>query len=661
MFSRRLSFALCVALSCGCGRIGYDPRIAGDDGAVPDASIDDAVVDSPSFDLAESGPSDMPTMDASDASADTSIVEPASILVAPTSGLITTEVGGTATFSVVLGSAPTDDVVIALTSTDTTEGTVSPASITFTVANWNAPHVVTATGADDLDIDGNQTYTIATASAVSTDARYNGLNADDVSASNVDNESAGVTVSRASGLLTTEAGASDTFTISLNVAPTADVTIDVLSSNAAESSVSPATITFTTMNWASPQTITATGVDDAIEDGDASFSIVTSVAMSADVEYDGLDIPDVTGTNLDDESAGIIVMPTSGLITTEAGGTASFTIVLRSEPTADVMIPIESSDVGEGTPSSAAVTFSPTNWNVPQSITLTGVDDTSADGDQTYTIHAGPATSADADYNGLAMVDVSATNTDDESAGIDVSPLGGLVTTEGGGTATFTVVLRSLPTATVQLSISSSMPAEGTVSPATLTFTTSTWDTPQTVTVRGVDDVVADGDQAYQTVVHVMSSADADYAALSDRHVLVTNTDDETAGVTVSPTSGLVTTESGGTAAFTITLNSQPTNDVSIGLASDVPLEGTASVASVTFTSATWSTPQTITVTGVNDDVADGARVYHIVTANAVSLDSNYSGLSVNDVTVTNNDNDVAGVTVLPTSGLSTSETGTTT
>lgn len=661
MLSRRLSFALAVALGFGCGRTGYDPRIANDDAGAPDGDIDDAVVDSPSVDLAETGPVDMPTTDAADASTDTMVVEPASIVVAPTSGLVTTELGGTATFTVVLGSAPTDDVVISLTSTDTTEGIVSPAIVTFTTANWNAPHVVTVTGVDDLDIDGNQTYAIATAAATSTDARYDSLNADDVSASNVDNESAGVTLNRTSGLLTTEAGSTDTFTISLNVAPTADVTIDLSSSNAAESSVSPATITFTTMNWASPQTITATGIDDAIEDGDASFSIITSAAMSADVEYDGLDIPDVSGTNLDDESAGIVVMPTSGLVTSEAGGTASFTVVLQSEPTADVMLPISSSDAGEGTPSTSAITFSPTNWNVPQSITVTGVDDASADGDQIYTIQAGPTASLDADYNGLAMVDVAVTNTDDESAGIDVSPLSGLVTTEGGGTATFAVVLRSLPSATVQLSVASSMTSEGTVTPATLSFTTSTWDTPQIVTMAGVDDVVADGDQAYEAVVHVTSSADSDYAGLSDRHVLATNTDDETAGITVSPTSGLVTTESGGTATFTITLNSQPTEDVSISLASDVPLEGTTSVASLTFTSATWSTPQTVTVTGADDDVADGARVYHIVTANAVSLDANYSGLPVNDVTVTNSDDDMAGVTVSPTSGLTTTEAGSTT
>ena len=46
----------------------------------------------------------------------------------------------------------------------------------------------------------------------------------------------------------------------------------------------------------------------------------------------------------------------------------------------------------------------------------------------------------------------------------------------------------------------------------------------------------------------------------------VANTDNDTAGITVSPTSGLVTTEAGGTATFTVVLDTQPTANVTIGL-----------------------------------------------------------------------------------------------
>ena len=86
-------------------------------------------------------------------------------------------------------------------------------------------------------------------------------------------------------------------------------------------------------------------------------------------------------------------------------------------------------------------------------------------------------------------------NTDDEAPGITVNPASGLVTTEGGGTASFTVVLNTQPTANVTIALSSSDTTEGTVSPASLTFTTADWNNAQTVTVTGVDDAVADGNQ----------------------------------------------------------------------------------------------------------------------------------------------------------------------
>ena len=118
----------------------------------------------------------------------------AGITVSPTSGLVTTEAGGTATFTVVLDNVPTADVTVVLSSSDTTEGTVSPASLTFTSLNWNSAHTVTVTGVDDAVVDGNIAYTIVTAAASSTDTNYNGLNPADVGVTNTDNDTAGVTV-----------------------------------------------------------------------------------------------------------------------------------------------------------------------------------------------------------------------------------------------------------------------------------------------------------------------------------------------------------------------------------------------------------------------------------------------------------------------------------
>ena len=70
-----------------------------------------------------------------------------------------------------------------------------------------------------------------------------------------------------------------------------------------------------------------------------------------------------TATPIDEQQeAGITISPTAGLITTEAGGTASFTVVLNTSPNATVVITLSSSDPSEGTVSTTSLTFRTNNW-----------------------------------------------------------------------------------------------------------------------------------------------------------------------------------------------------------------------------------------------------------------------------------------------------------
>ncbi|MFN8531664.1 MAG: Calx-beta domain-containing protein, partial [Anaerolineae bacterium] len=564
--------------------------------------------------------------DPADVSATNTDNDAAGGTVTPTSGLTTTEAGGTATFTVALNTQPNADVTIGLSSSDTTEGTVSPASLTFTSGSWNTPQTVTVTGVDDLVIDGSIGYTIVTAPAVSGDSYYNGLNAADVSVINNDNDVAGITIAPTGSLVTTEAGGTATFAVVLNTQPASDVTIGLSSSDTSEGTVSPTTLTFTTGNWNTPQTVTVTGVDDPAVDGNVGYTIVTAPAVSSDSSYNNLDPADVSVTNNDNDAASIIVTPISGLTTTEAGGTATFTLALSSQPSADVTIGLSSSDTSEGMVSPGAVIFTVTNWNVPQTVTITGIDDLVGDGDIAYTIITAPAVSTDGVYNGLDAADVSVTNLDNDTAGITVSAISGS-TTENGDTATFTIVLNVQPAADVTIGLSSSDTSEGMISPASLTFTNANWNVPQTVTITGVDDAGVDGNISYTIVTAPAVSADEAYNGLDTSDVTVTNLDNDVAGITVDPTGGLTTTEAGGTATFTVVLNTQPSADVTIGLSSSDTTEGTVSPASLTFTVANWNVPQTVTITGMDDTDADGPQVYTILTAAITSGDGNYNGL----------------------------------
>ena len=99
---------------------------------------------------------------------------------------------------------------------------------------------------------------------------------------------------------------------------------------------------------------------------------MTAPATSGDPTYQGVVVADVTVTNTDNDAAGVTVTPTTGLTTTEAGGTATFTVVLTSQPTADVTIALSSSDTTEGTVSPASLTFTTANWNIPHADEVEG-------------------------------------------------------------------------------------------------------------------------------------------------------------------------------------------------------------------------------------------------------------------------------------------------
>ncbi|MFY9151922.1 MAG: tandem-95 repeat protein [Prolixibacteraceae bacterium] len=213
----------------------------------------------------------------------------------------TTEAGGTATFFVFLTSIPTSDVVIGLSSSKNTEGSIFDTSLTFTSLDWNVPQIVLVTGQDDVVFDGDINYTIITSPVSSVDPNYNGLNPDDVPVINEDNEVAGIVLSKAVAT-TNENGSTDEFTVSLASQPLNDVQISITSEDVTEGTVSLVTLDFASSAWNIPQKVVITGVDDALYDGDISYNVTVSiVAANSDLLYSSVADQTVLVTNIDDE------------------------------------------------------------------------------------------------------------------------------------------------------------------------------------------------------------------------------------------------------------------------------------------------------------------------------------------------------------------------
>ena len=113
-----------------------------------------------------------------------------------------------------------------------------------------------------------------------------------------------------------------------------------------------------------------------------------------------------------------------------------------------------------------------------------------------------------------------------------------------------------------------------------------------------------------------------------------------TPGVRVSKTALTVTEEDTTGDSYTVVLSTQPTADVVVMVAGHAGTDVTPYPTSLTFTTLDWSTAQTVTVTAGND--ADLTSDTVALTHSAVSADANYNGITIDDVTVTVNDNDTA-------------------
>ena len=245
--------------------------------------------------------------------------------------------------------------------------------------------------------------------------------------------------------------------------------------------------------------------------------------------------------------------------------------------------------------------------------------------------------------------------------GVTVSTTALTVTEEDTTGATYTVVLDSQPTANVTVTVAGHAGTDVTLTPssATLTFTTTTWGTAQTVTVTAGDDADTANDAV--SLTHSAASTDTGYEGITIAGVAVRVTDNDAAkGVTVSKTALTVTEEDTTGATYTVVLDSQPTATVTVTVAGHAGTDVTPSPTSLTFTPTTWGTAQTVTVTAGDD--ADTANDAVTLTHSAASTDTGYEGISIDGVavTVTDNDNDTPPGVTVSTTALTVTEEDTT-
>ncbi len=575
----------------------------------------------------------------------------ASVSITQTSGTNITENGIIDSYSVKLTTQPSANV--AVTVTPDAQATPSSSLLTFTPYNWNVPQTVTVTAVHDYIEEGDHTSTISH-TASSADTTYNAIAIGSVIANITDTDHAGVTFVEGGGsTAVNESGTTDTYTAVLDSKPTANVTITV--SPDSQSTVSPTTLTFTTSNWNTPQTVTVTAVHDYVDEG-AHTSTISHTAASSDAHYDGLAVDSITANITDTDTAGVTLNAAS-IDATEGGSAVTYTVVLNSKPTSSVTVALTPN--AQVTAAPASLVFSDTTWNTPQTVTVNAVHDYLINGSRTVTItHS--ATSSDSNYSGISISAMDVNITDIDTVGIVLTQTDGdtsvTETANGSSKDTYTIALHSKPTATVTLNLTSTL--EATTTASTYTFTTLNWNVPQTATVSAINDDVARGVHT-AIVMHTATSADSDYNNFS-AGLGVTVTDMSSLGIVLTAPNGAVNpVEAGADDLYLVKLSSKPLADVTITISGGT--QSTVSPSTLTFTPVNWGANQIATVSATNDYLVEGPHTA-TVTHTASSSDPDYEGVTQDlTVNITDDDSTVPGVAVVQTgNGTEVSESGTT-
>ena len=460
--------------------------------------------------------------------------------------LIAIEGGQAASMSVRLSVAPVGPVQLKVLVVKPNELHVQGGVLQFDATNWNQPQMVTIIAVDEEIADGTRYEYVRFVWGPNLSAPYLRQPDFSVGLQTVDNEVAAIEVVETDGsTVVTESGATDSFGVRLSSRPNGLIELTVTSRDLTAVTVSPSTLRFTPENWNTLQTVTVAAVDDLLADGVelASIRLTVNLAFSSG-GYDHAPFVDVGTTTLDNELATLIVQETNGTtIVSESGTTDVVQVRLSAVPAGTVTVLISVDDSSEVGASVSSLTFTASNWNVPQSFTLTGLDDAIVDGPVLSQLWFAFAASSPGAYASALPTSVALTTTDNEIAGLVVVESGGsTAVSESGSSDTVTVRLTARPVQNVVLTIQSLDTSEFTVSPVTLTFTPVNWNVPQTVTIVGVDDSVLDGSQTSALRIRVDSLSQLQFQGITT-NVLVTTSDDELAVPSIVAPESLISSQ----------------------------------------------------------------------------------------------------------------------
>ena len=545
------------------------------------------------------------------------------IIVEPTTINVTEEDPDGNTYGVRLATKPRIDVPV-IFDLFAKGLTGNERSLTFTPDNWDTPQMVKVTAGHDDDFS-DRTVTVRHWNL----GHAYSIRRTTLTVNVIDDDRPAILTDPASVTVTEEDTDGESFSVTLASQPLGDVTVTPVAHS--RLTVSPPSLTFTQDNWDSTQKMSVTAGSDPDADAEDETLDFTAAGGSYDQAQGRLQV-----RVLDDDNHGVNVSETS--LTVPEGESRNYSLVLGEEPTGDVTVTINDPGNSEITAAPDSFTFTTSNWDTEQTVTVSAAhDDDHLDEDAdeiTHTISGGG-------YDDVDVDSVFVTVRDDDDPIVKVSYDQETATVTEGSVVTVTATLDSKPGRTVQVPITvdnqgGASNSDYSAIPSSVTFNRG--DTSKSFTFTITDDDQDDDGESIRLSFGALPDR-VQLRSSGNRSVTITIRDNDDRAVVVEPIR--LTIEEGSTGSYTVVLQTEPTATVTVTVTvddtDDAPFTVSSTSTTLNFTTADWSTEQTVTVRATQDRDGVDENPYTIIHTVA---GGDYDGAPADDVTVTVTDDD---------------------
>ena len=584
--------------------------------------------------------------------------------------------GGTATYSLVLDTEPTDTVTVTVASEQDNPIRLTPETLTFTPSNWSTTQTISV---ESLDDGTDASFTEAFLAHRVSGGDYGSVSVGDIWVIIENTTQAYIYLDDAQA---SESDGYVEFTVSVRpILTTVPVVVRYTTVDGTAAAGTDYTRQVNTGQTYKIFSIPANGgaatIRIPITDNEVygpakkTFTLQLTNQNNKALLDGGATSLTATGSIIDDDPKPVVSVagPAGDLsyISEDLKGPVTFTLTLTGRSAADVTVDyatgqaqvlsrlaarqgITHATAGEDyTAATGTVTFSP--GDATRQVTVQLTDDDVSEDTEFFGFKISNAQNAQLRNDATDEVaDVGLL--DDDPRGVAIDPTSISLEEPAPGEAavasSYTVKLNSKPTDTVTVTIggaNSAVSLSGATlsNTNTLTFTTSNWGTAQTVTVTPVED--ANGTSETITLTHIQSGGD--YTGIAADSVTVNVTDSDTRNVVLSPTSLIVTEGDDTGVSYTVKLSTQPSDTVTVTIGghsgTDLSISGAtlSNSNTLTFSTSNWNTAQMVTVKAGHDGNADDESETLTHTASG----GDYANLT-KDLPVTVTDDAPATVTV---------------